>query len=48
MKLIAIAVIGLCAVNALTLSIIKKQNKRIDELEAKQRIDEAFDEAEAE
>ena len=43
MKLIAIAVIGLCAVNALTLSIIKKQSKRIDELEAKQRIDEAFE-----
>ncbi len=43
MKLIAIAIIGLVATNFIQLRIAKKQEKRIDELEAKQRIDEAFE-----
>lgn len=46
MKTLVISIIGLCIVNALTLRIAKKQEKRIKELEAKSRIDEAFKESE--
>jgi hypothetical protein len=48
MKILAMAIIGLVATNFIQLRIAKKQEKRIDELEEKQRIQEAFDESEAE
>jgi hypothetical protein len=48
MKILAMAIIGLVATNFIQLRIAKKQEKRIDELEEKQRIQEAFEESEAE
>ena len=48
MKLIAMAIIGLVATNFIQLRIAKKQEKRIDDLEAKARLDEAFKESEGE
>lgn len=47
MKILAIAIIGLSIVNAMLLKKTNDQDKRIDELEEKQRIQEAFDESEA-
>lgn len=48
MKILAIAIIGLVATNFIQLRIVKKQEKRIDELEEKQRVQDAFNESEGE
>ena len=46
MKILALAIIGLAIVSAIELRLIKKQEKRIEELEANKRIEIAFDEIE--
>ena len=46
MKILALAIIGLAIVSAMELRLIKKQEKRIAELEANKRIEIAFDEIE--
>lgn len=46
MKMLALAIIGLVATNFIQLRIAKKQEKRIDELEEKQRVQDAFNESE--
>ena len=46
MKILALAIIGLATVSAIELHVLKKQGKRISELEAQHRVEIAFEESE--